>query len=121
MRFFGLVLVSIGFLGAVVSVSIGIIESLSEAPEAGANAALIFAVLAGAAFAGGAVFFSGGLISHHLRRQQQYLEQLLEVAAEGAENPAAQDAYTTRTQEPSVVRLGGPGPRAAAPMEHRLR
>ncbi len=118
MRFFGLVLVSVGFLGAVLSVSVGIIEALSAAPGATADAAVIFAILGAAAFAGGAAFFAGGMICRHLDRQQMYLERLVETAEFGVgdlpRTPARTPTHAPEPQRPSVVRLGGPGPRATA-------
>ena len=80
MRFFGIVLVSVGFFGAVLGVSVGVIESLSEAPEATVNAAVSFAILGAAAFTGGAAFFVGGMICRHLDLQAMYLERLVDAA-----------------------------------------
>lgn len=114
MRFFGIVLVSVGFLGAVLSISVGVIESLSAAPGATVNAALIFAILGAAAFTGGAAFFAGGLICRHLDMQLMYLERLVD-ASETSVDQRPQPRTTIREApqpRPAVVRLGGPGPRA---------
>ena len=115
MRFFGIVLVSVGFLGAVLSVSVGVIESLSAAPGATVNAAVIFAILGAAAFTGGAAFFAGGMICRHLDMQLKSIDRLVEEAETGAEEQQPQPRGSIRAAaqpRPAVVRLGGPGPRA---------
>ncbi len=114
MRFFGVVLVSVGFLGAVLSISVGVIESLSAAPGASANAALIFAILAAGAFAGGAALLAGGMVCRFLDRQEIYLERLVDATEPEYERHPAQAASAPEPARPSVVRLGGPGPRASA-------
>lgn len=114
MRFFGIVLVSVGFLGAVLGISIGVIESLSEAPGATVDAAVIFAILGAAAFTGGAAFFVGGMICRHLDLQAMYLERLVDAAeTEVDTQPQPRSSVRAAAQpRPAVVRLGGPGPRA---------
>ncbi len=114
MRFFGLVLVSVGLLGAVMSIAIGVIDSLSAAPGATANAAVIFAILAAAAFAGGAAFFAGGMVCTHMKRQHIYFEHLLEVAGDNTDAATDGPPREADRERASVVRLGGPGPRATA-------
>ena len=114
MRFFGLILIIIGFLGAVVSLSVGVLETIAETPGVvgqGGGAATIFAILAGAAFVGGAVIFVGGVLARLLENERRQLGKLADV---GQKVTDIIGGHKKTAASGEVVRLKESGPRDRA-------